>query len=87
MSGMLDKAVRFRRNHPELEERWVDVDYQDLMRDPLALVRDIYGRFGWSLEETAVKSMLSWQLKQAGKRRTEPGTSTTCRISGSHRKR
>ena len=71
MSGMLDKAVRFRRNHPELEERWVDVDYQDLVRDPLALVRDIYGRFGWSLEETAVKSMLSWQLKQAGKRRTE----------------
>ncbi len=71
MSGMLDAAVRFRRSHPELEERWVDVDYTDLVRDPLALVRDIYGRFGWSLEETAMKSMLSWQLKQEGKRRAE----------------
>jgi len=71
MSGMLGNAVRFRKAHPELEERWVDVDYLDLVRDPLALVSDIYGRFGWSLEETAMKSMLSWQLKQAGKRRTE----------------
>ena len=39
MSRMLDRAIQFRRSHPELEHRWHDVSFQDLVRDPMAVVR------------------------------------------------
>ena len=45
MSGMLNGATQYRLAHPELEHRWVDVDYADLIRDPMAVIRDIYRRF------------------------------------------
>ena len=46
MSGMLNGATRFRSAHPELEHRWIDVAYVDLIRGPMKVVRDIYCRFG-----------------------------------------
>ena len=71
MSGMLNGATRFRSGHPELEGRWVDVAYVDLVRDPLKVVRDIYSRFGWPLEQTAVNEMKAWLSQQADRRRRE----------------
>ena len=76
-SNWLSRAARStgRYGFARLTRNWRSagwmLDYPDIVRDPLALLRDIYGRFGWSLEETAMKSMPSWQLKQAGKRRAE----------------
>ena len=71
MSGMLNGATRFRSAHPELEHRWVDVAYVDLIRDPVKVVRDIYNRFGWPLEQTAVNEMKAWLSQQADRRRRE----------------
>ena len=71
MSGMLNKAVRFRDRSPELEDRWVDVNYFDLIENPLAVVRRIHDRFGWTLERAAVDAMEDWQLRQAEKRQGE----------------
>ena len=71
MSGMLNKAVRFREAHPELEKHWVDVDYVDLVRNPLAVVQQIYDRFGWTLGPGARDTMRDWQLRQAEKRGRE----------------
>ena len=71
MSGMLHKAVRFREAHPELEHRWVDVNYFDLIQSPLAVVRNIHDRFDWTLEQAAVDAMEDWQLRQAEIRRGE----------------
>ena len=71
MSGMLNQAVRFRESHPELEDRWVDVNYFDLVEDPLAVVRCIYDRFGWTLEQAAISGMTDWQLQQSEQRRRE----------------
>ncbi|MDE0107999.1 MAG: SDR family oxidoreductase [Bryobacterales bacterium] len=71
MSGMLNGATRFRSAHPELEHRWVDVAYADLIRDPMKVVRDIYSRFGWRLEQTAVDEMEGWLSWQADLRRRE----------------
>ena len=34
MSDMLDRAVRFREAHPELQQRWCDVSYVDLVDHP-----------------------------------------------------
>lgn len=71
MSGMLNKAVRFREAHPELRDRWVDMDYHEFVRDPLAAVRHIYDRFDWSLGQEATESMMQWNMRQTEKRRGE----------------
>ena len=72
MSGMLDRAVRFRATHAELESRWVDVRYVDLVDDPLAVVKQIYGRFDWELPPEAEDNMKHWRLWQAEQRRQAP---------------
>ena len=72
MSGMLNDAMRFRASRPELDGRWVDVRYPDLVDDPMAVVADVYARFGWPLEPDAVHGMQEWLTFQAEQRRQEP---------------
>ena len=71
MSDTLDRAVRFREAHPELEHRWLDVRYVDLIEDPMAIVRRIHERFDWPLERAAMDAMEDWRLRQAEQRRRE----------------
>ncbi len=71
MSGMMERAVHFRETHPELEHRWMDVNYVDLIEDPFGVVRRIYQHFGWTLEQATIDAMEEWQFRQAEKRRTE----------------
>ena len=71
MSGMLDKAVDFRLAHPELEDRWIDVDYFELVEDPFSVIRRIYEHFGWTLEQAAADAMEDWQFRQVEKRSAE----------------
>ena len=72
MSDMLDRAVHFRKTHPELEHRWMDVNYVDLVKDPMSVVRSIYERFDWPLRQSAVTAMEDWKFQQAKRRRKEP---------------
>ena len=72
MCGMLDRSVQFRSAHPELESRWADVRYVDLVDEPLAVVKEIYRRFDWDLAPEAVDDMERWRLRQAEQRRQEP---------------
>ena len=71
MSGMLNGATRFRLAHPELEQRWADVAYADLVRDPMSAVRGIYDRFGWPLTQAASDEMEGWRVRQEEQRRRE----------------
>lgn len=71
MSGMMDKAVRFRETHPELEHRWMDVNYVDLVEDPLAVVHGIYERFNWPLKRSSICTMDDWLFRQGERRRKE----------------
>ncbi len=71
MSGMMDRAVHFRETHPELEHRWMDVNYVDLIEDPMATLGRIYEHFGWQLEEANIKAMEDWRERQAQRRRGE----------------
>ena len=71
MSNMMDRAVHFREAHPELEHRWMDVNYVDLIENPMATVGSIYERFDWPLEQTAIDAMEDWQERQAQQRRRE----------------
>ena len=71
MSAMLDRAVAFREAHRELQQRWCDVSYVDLVDDPWAMVRGIYEHFGWPLQPEAFAAMTAWQEQQAQRRRRE----------------
>jgi hypothetical protein len=42
----LERTLNFRRAHPELEDRFLDVPYEELTRDPVALVRRVHEHFG-----------------------------------------
>ena len=44
LAGMTDRLIRFRDARPELAERFVDVNYGELIADPLAVITRIYGR-------------------------------------------
>lgn len=71
MSGLLDRAVDFRESHPELEARWIDVSYYDLVQDPMSVVARIYERRGWELRPDAEEAMEIWLDEQRERRRTE----------------
>ncbi|MYI65812.1 MAG: sulfotransferase, partial [Gemmatimonadetes bacterium] len=71
MSRMLGRAIQFRRSHPELEDRWHDVSFYDLVRDPIAVVVGIYRRFGWPMEAESIEAMKAWFWKQEEQRRLE----------------
>lgn len=71
MSRMLNCAVDFRTSHPELEDRWLDISFYDLVENPMAVVAHIYERFGWSLEPKAAAAMDHWIEVQAARRRGE----------------
>ena len=68
---MLDRAVDFREAHPELQQRWCDVSYADLVDDPWATVCAVYEHFGWPLTAEAGAAMQEWQERQAERRRHE----------------
>ena len=72
MSGMLNGAMRFRASRPELESRWVDVSYRDLVENPSAVVNAIYERLDWRLDPVAAAEIESWLERQAEQRRREP---------------
>lgn len=71
MRRMLDSMVKFRTSHPELEDRWLDISFYDLVQAPMDMVAHIYNRFGWSLEKEAVAAMDAWLEAQAAQRRSE----------------
>src|SRR5678815_2959598 len=45
------------RRDARVNERFVDVRYQELLRDPMAIVRRIYDRFGMTLSVEAESRM------------------------------
>ena len=72
VSGMMDRAVDFRLVHPELEDRWLDLSYYDLVQGPMAVVKAVYDHLGWSLGSEAAAAMDDWLIRQARRRSREP---------------
>lgn len=71
MSRMMDKCIEFRLSRPDLEHRWIDLSYYDLVRDPLTAVESVYGYFGWDLEPRTKAAMDDWLRLQSRRRSTE----------------
>jgi len=55
--GSARYAMRFREERHDLRQRFYDVRYQDLKKDPLAVVRGIYNYFGRELDPDAEEAM------------------------------
>ncbi|XP_013387216.1 uncharacterized protein LOC106156493 [Lingula anatina] len=52
-----NEILEFRKNHPDQENRFVDIDYEHLVRSPMDSVRQIYDKFGLHLSEQAKAQM------------------------------
>ena len=72
------RAIGFRDAHRELEDRFVDVKYTELISDPLAAIRRIYGQFGIPLNREAADRM----RRLAGIRRRYPNPRSRGALSG-----
>lgn len=50
----------------------MDVNYIDLVEDPLTVVHGIYERFNWPLKRSVLNTMDDWLFQQAARRHKEP---------------
>jgi len=82
LAAAMDRFIRFRDSHPELADRFVDVNYSDLIADPLLVVRRIFGRFGMPLPEQTVARMQSLAMRRAAYKGRQ--TAPTLRQAGLH---
>lgn len=57
LAEALDRFVDFRDAHPALAGRFVDVRYEEIVADPLAVIRRIYDHFDLPLTEAALGRM------------------------------
>lgn len=63
-----DKAVKimeFQDRHSSLADRFIDVRYLDLIRDPIETVRRIYNSFGLTLSAHAEARMRAFQVRNS----------------------
>ena len=71
MSWMLNGAAALRSADPELDRRFADVSYLDLVADPMGMAGEIYRVFGWTLDAETRAEMGRWHARQASGRRNE----------------
>ena len=71
MSRMLAGAARQRRADPDLDRRFIDVSYLDLVADPIRTAAEIYRHFDWTFDEQTRARMEHWHAGQAARRRAE----------------
>jgi hypothetical protein len=57
LASRMERFIEFRDRHPELANRFVDVNYSDLTENPVGVVRRIYQHFGMPLSSGAVERM------------------------------
>ncbi|XP_013397938.1 uncharacterized protein LOC106164539 [Lingula anatina] len=51
------EMMKFRKNHPELEHRFIDIAYDDLVISPMDVVKKIYAHFGLELTDQGKANM------------------------------
>jgi hypothetical protein len=69
LSDKVAKIMEFQDRHPSLADRFMDVHYMDLVRDPISTVRRIYNRFGLSISVSVEEGMCAFLKAERNKRR------------------
>jgi thioester reductase-like protein len=72
MSRMLEGVARLRQADPELNRRFIDVSYLDLIESPLRVVDKIYQQLGWPVEKRERARMKHWLTEDAVRWQAEP---------------
>jgi hypothetical protein len=72
LSAAIDRCLRFRDAHPELAGRFMDVNYRELIADPLAVINRIYGHFDMTLTAEAARRMNQLALHRSRYRGRHP---------------
>jgi len=62
LSSMINRSIAFRDANPHLADRFIDIQYNDFIQDPIATVKDIYTRFGWTLDKSASNRMWKYMI-------------------------
>ena len=57
LSWSMQRLIRFRDEHPELANRFVDVNYSELSSDPISVVRRIFRHFDIPLSNETIARM------------------------------
>ncbi len=65
------KIMEFRENHAYLEDRFMDVRYLDLARDPVGTVKAVYDRFGLALLAEDEARMEAFATAERNKKRSD----------------
>ena len=60
-----DRFIRFRDAHPELAERFVDVNYSELTADPMTVIDRIYRHFDMTLSREASQNIRALALHRS----------------------
>jgi thioester reductase-like protein len=75
MSKMLNKATEFRKIHPELENRWIDIPFDQLISNPISIINSIYAKLGKEIDSNHLLKIEKW-ITDSIERRKKEGTNT-----------
>ena len=70
LSKMANQAVEFRESHPELEHRWVDISFFDLIEDPYGVIEAIYNHLDCSFSPETKSKMEAYMTRTKEKLRS-----------------
>lgn len=72
LARAMQKFIEFRDAHPELEGRFIDIRYSDLVADPLAAVRRVYDKANLVLSNEAAQRMRQLISQRSRYRKSNP---------------
>jgi hypothetical protein len=76
----MNRTLRFRDSHPELAGRFIDVNYERIVSDPLGTVRYLYQKLGFQMTPPTIER-LGWLIARRS-RYENRGTSITLKDFG-----
>lgn len=79
MSSMMKSALAFRAQHPELEGQFFDVQFSDLIGDPIRIAKDVYKHYGIEFTDRTEENMKSFIEKERSNR--DKSTKHTYKLS------
>eukprot|EP01066_Platyproteum_vivax_P007783 Platyproteum_vivax@DN3129_c0_g1_i1.p1 len=64
-ADMVEKFMKFRSVHPELKDRFVDIQYKDILAHPLKCMKTVYETFGMDLTGDLQTKMMAFMDSNA----------------------
>ena len=69
LQTLVDRCSSFRRSNPQLESRWLDVQFEDLVRDPVGIIAGAFRHIGLPCDEPEVERIRAYVTDSHAKNR------------------